>query len=94
MDPSTGRARAATPRLGPQQPQQPQQPIVPFDRFRIVRTEVKGGKRIVGDVKRAVTGKISQEEHVSRPPSPASAEVGSKSLPPSLLPVENMRSWK
>ena len=34
-----------------------------FDRFRIVRTEVKGGKRIVGDVKRAPTGKISQEEH-------------------------------
>ncbi len=44
-------------------PQQPQQPIVPFDRFRIVRTEVKGGKRIVGDVKRAVTGKVSQEQH-------------------------------
>jgi hypothetical protein len=47
----------------PQQPQQPEQPIVPFDRFRIVRTEVKGGKRIVGDVKRQVTGKISQEQH-------------------------------
>jgi hypothetical protein len=49
---------------GPQQPQQPQQAIVPFDRFRIVRTEVKGDKRIVGGVKRQVTGKISQEEHV------------------------------
>jgi hypothetical protein len=49
---------------GPQQPQQPQQAIVPFDQFRIVRTEVKGGKRIVGDVKRQVTGKISQEQHV------------------------------
>jgi hypothetical protein len=48
----------------PQKPQQPQQPIVPFDRFRIVRTEVKGGKRIVGDVKRQVTGKISQEQHL------------------------------
>ena len=48
----------------PQQPQQPQQPIVPFDRFRIVRTEVKNGKRIVGDVKRQVTGKISQEQHL------------------------------
>jgi hypothetical protein len=47
----------------PQQPQQPQQPIVPFDRFRIVRAEVKGGKRIVGDLKRAPTGKISQEQH-------------------------------
>jgi hypothetical protein len=47
----------------PQQPQQPQQPIVPFDRFRIVRVEVKGDKRIVGGVKRAITGKVSQEEH-------------------------------
>jgi hypothetical protein len=46
------------------QPQQPEQPLVPFDRFRIVRTEVKGGRRIVGDVKRQVTGKISQEQHV------------------------------
>jgi len=49
---------------GPQQPQQPQQAAVPFDRFRIVRAEVKNGKRIVGDVKRQVTGKISQEQHV------------------------------
>jgi hypothetical protein len=46
----------------PQQPQQPQQPLVPFDRFRIVRTKVKGGKRIVSDIKRAVTGKVSQDE--------------------------------
>jgi hypothetical protein len=47
----------------PQQPEsQPQQPIVPFERFRIVRTEVKNGKRIVGDVKRAPTGKLSQEQ--------------------------------
>ena len=45
-------------------PQQPQQASVPFDRFHIVRTEVKNGKRIVGDVKRQVTGKISQEQHV------------------------------
>jgi len=49
---------------GSQQPQQPQQPSVPFNRFRIVRTEVKNGKRIVGDVKRQVTGKISQEQHL------------------------------
>jgi hypothetical protein len=51
---------------GPQQPQQPAGPAVPFDRFRIVRTEVKGGKRIVGDVKRQVTGKISQEQHLAK----------------------------
>lgn len=48
---------------GPQQPQQPQQPLVPFDRFRIIRADVKNGKRIVGDVKRQVTGKVSQEQH-------------------------------
>ena len=47
----------------PQQPQQPEGPTVPFDRFRIVKAEVKGGKRIVGDVKRQVTGKVSQEQH-------------------------------
>jgi hypothetical protein len=45
------------------QPQQPVQPIVPFDKFRIIRCDVKNGNRIVGDVKRSATGKISQEEH-------------------------------
>jgi hypothetical protein len=49
---------------GPQQPQQPQKASVPFGRFRIVRVEVKSGRRIVGDVKRQVTGKVSQEQHV------------------------------
>ena len=44
--------------------QKSQQPTLPGDRFRIVRTEVKGNKRIVGDVKRQVTGKISQEQHL------------------------------
>jgi hypothetical protein len=48
---------------GPQQPQQPEQAVVPFDRFRIVHTKVKGGKRIVGDLKRTPTGKISQEQN-------------------------------
>jgi len=48
---------------GPQQPQQPQGALVPFDRFRIVKAEVKGNKRIVGDIKRQVTGKVSQEQH-------------------------------
>jgi hypothetical protein len=47
---------------GPQQPQKPQQASIPFDRFRIVRTKVKGGKRIVGDLKRNLTGKVSQEQ--------------------------------
>jgi hypothetical protein len=46
----------------PQQPQQPEQPIVPFERFRIVHAQVKGGKRIVGDIKVAVYGKVSQDQ--------------------------------
>ncbi|MFY9978996.1 MAG: hypothetical protein WA252_00910 [Candidatus Sulfotelmatobacter sp.] len=45
-----------------EQPQQPEQAIVPFDRFRIVRAKVKNGKRIVGDVKRNVAGKVSENE--------------------------------
>jgi len=44
--------------------QNPQQPSIPTDRFRIVRAEVKNGKRVLGDVKRQVTGKISQEQHL------------------------------
>jgi hypothetical protein len=53
---------ATTASNGPQQPQQPEQAAVPFDRFRIVRTHTKNGKRIVGDIKRAVTGNVSQEQ--------------------------------
>jgi hypothetical protein len=48
---------------GPQQPQQPVQAAVPFNRFRLVHVKVKGSKRIVGDMKRAVNGKISQDEN-------------------------------
>jgi hypothetical protein len=55
---SSGRSAGQT----PQQPQQPQQARVPFDRFRIIHAQLKNGKRILGDVKRAVTGKVSQDE--------------------------------
>jgi hypothetical protein len=47
----------------PQQPEQPEQALVPYDRFRIVRAEVKNGNRILGDLKRSATGKMSQEQH-------------------------------
>jgi hypothetical protein len=47
----------------PQQPEKPQPALVPLDRFRIVRAEVLKGKRIIGDLKRSVTGKVSQEQH-------------------------------
>jgi hypothetical protein len=46
-----------------QQPQQREQAIVPFDRFRIVHTKVKNGKRIVGDLKRNPAGKVSQDQN-------------------------------
>lgn len=45
-----------------QQPQQAEKAVVPFDRYRIVRVETKNGKRIVGDVKRGVTGKITSDQ--------------------------------
>jgi hypothetical protein len=45
----------------PQQPQQAQQAIVPFDRFRIIRAEVKGGKRIVLDLKRGPDGRLKEQ---------------------------------
>jgi len=51
---------------GPEQPEQPQQAeaaIVPYDRYLIIHATVKGNKRLVGEVKRSVTGKISEEDH-------------------------------
>jgi len=44
-----------------QKAQGPEQPELPWDRFKIVRMQTKGGKRIVGDIKIAVYGKTSQE---------------------------------
>lgn len=49
---------------GPQQPQQPQQPEQPWDRFHIVRVKSKSGKRIVGDIKISMVGKVSQEQNL------------------------------
>ncbi len=60
----TDSARMSQPKLDAprDEPQQPEGPIVPFNRFHIVRAKVKGGKRIVGEIKRAPTGKVSQEQ--------------------------------
>lgn len=49
---------------GPQQPQQPQQPEQPWDRFHIVRMQLKKEKRIVGDLKISPIGKVSQEQNL------------------------------
>lgn len=43
---------------------------LPWDRFRIVKVQVKGDKRVVGAIKIAVYGKASQEEQIV----PADAE--------------------
>lgn len=50
------------------QPSHPDSPqaAVPFDRFRIVRTQPKSGKRILADVRRGVTGKMTQEQHFEK----------------------------
>ena len=47
----------------PQKTQQSEQPSGSFDRFLILHVEVKGNKRIVGGLKRQVSGKISHEQH-------------------------------
>lgn len=52
-------AAADSTRPGEPQKRQP----APSETFRILHVEVKGNKRIVGDVKRQVTGKMSHEEH-------------------------------
>ena len=51
------------PRTQPAQPQQPEQAVVPFDRFLLIHLKVKGGKRIVGDLKRSANGKTSPQEN-------------------------------
>ena len=49
----------------PQDPQSPQA-AVPFDRYRIVRADAKAGKRTLAEVKRGVTGKMSQDQHFEK----------------------------
>lgn len=44
--------------------QQPQPPL--SDRYRILRVEIKGNKRIVGNLKRQVGGKVTQEQHLMK----------------------------
>jgi len=48
---------------GPEgQPQQAQQAELPWERFHIVRTQAKRGKRVVGNVKINPIGKVHQEQ--------------------------------
>ena len=47
----------------PQQPQTAEQAAVPFDRYFIVKAKGKSGKRVVGDIKIAIYGKVSQQQN-------------------------------
>ncbi|HLW86489.1 MAG TPA: hypothetical protein VKR60_14835 [Candidatus Sulfotelmatobacter sp.] len=53
---------AAAPQQNPQSPEA----VVPFDRFRIIRTQPKPGKRVLANVTRNVSGKVSQEQHFEK----------------------------
>ncbi len=71
------------------------EPVPPTERFRIVRLEPKGDKRIVGDIKIAVYGKISQDAKFVR--STAQPMTGgwvkltpTESLPPGEYAVVEM----
>src|ERR1700739_2978574 len=48
----------------PKNPQQQQAPI--SDRYSILRVEIKGNKRILGNLKRQVSGKVTQEQHLMK----------------------------
>jgi hypothetical protein len=48
----------------PEKPEQPQQPEQPWDRFHIVRAQLKKDRRIVGDIKINPLGKSSQEQNL------------------------------
>jgi len=48
----------------PQQPEKPQQPMQDWDRFHIVRAQMKGAKRIIGNIKISPLGKSSQQENL------------------------------
>jgi hypothetical protein len=56
-------SKSSAPPQQPEQPEQPEQAIVPFDRFRLVKTEIKNGKRIMGNLKLSPTGKVSADQH-------------------------------
>lgn len=64
QEPESSAVTSQQPAQQPQQLQQPQQPEQPWDRFHIVRMESKQDKRIVGDIKIAVYGKVSQQSKI------------------------------
>jgi hypothetical protein len=63
-----------------------QGPELPWDRFRIVRAEVKGDKRIVGTLKTTVVGKSSQEQEAVLATAEQMSEGWIKLTPKAPLP--------
>jgi hypothetical protein len=56
---------ANSPRMDqPQQPEKPQQPMQDWDRFRIVRAQIKGKNRVIGNIKINPLGKSSQQQNL------------------------------
>ena len=85
LEPAPGQTGAKADAAQPNEPQKPQQPEPAFDRFRILRVEVKGNKRIVGDIKRQLTGKITHEQHAVK-----TASTNLKGGWLKLTPAENL----
>jgi hypothetical protein len=56
------------PPMSAAQPQNEQKPeaAVPFDRFRIIRTQPKGGKRVLAEVTHNLGGKVGQDQHFEK----------------------------
>jgi hypothetical protein len=61
-DQSPGSNAAGTPAATAEVAKGESTPLPPADRFKIIRAEVKGGKRIAGGVKIAVYGKVKADE--------------------------------
>lgn len=68
----------------PQSSAQPQAPA-PAERYHILKAEVKGNKRILGDVKRQLTGKVTQQQHLVKTTASPLAGGWTK-----LTPVERL----
>jgi hypothetical protein len=48
----------------PQQPEKPQQPMQDWDRFQIVRAQIKGKNRVIGNIKIDPLGKSKQQQNL------------------------------
>ncbi|HTZ97954.1 MAG TPA: hypothetical protein VMB18_16250 [Terriglobales bacterium] len=54
----------STDSVGPEKPEQPEQPEQPWDRYHIVRAQIRKDKRIVGVIKTNPLGRSSQQQNL------------------------------